>query len=137
MLRLVADDADDLQVISAQMQDALIRRADLNFDKKRRRFAFVANRFAWEAMPQRQRRRAGLHFDDVTAVKVLGFDKTSADAVLSLLAITFTRSGTLAGMITLAFSAAKEIRLSVDCINVTLADLGQAWAAETVPDHKA
>jgi len=100
-----------------------MQRADLRFDQMRRRFAFVANRFAWDALPEKQRRRAGIHFDDVAAVQVAGLQRLPADAVLSLLAITYEGTGTLAGTITLSFSAGIGIRLQVACINVTLADL--------------
>ncbi len=136
MLRLTAADAEDLAIISAQMQDALMQRADLRFDQMRRRFAFVANRFAWDALPEKQRRRAGLHFDDVEAVQAAGLQRLPADAVLSLLAITHEGSDTLAGTITLSFSAGIRIRLKVACINVTLADLGGTWEAALAPSHE-
>jgi hypothetical protein len=137
MLRLQADDAEDLAVISAQMQDAVLKRADMQFDKKRRRFALVANRFAWDALPQKQRRRAGLHFDDVTAVKVHGFENAQGSAILSVLAIRFEPADALSGAVVLSFSAGKEIKLEVECLNVTMADLGSAWGTETVPGHDA
>jgi hypothetical protein len=137
MLRLTAADEADLAVISAQMQDALLKRADLRFDKKRRRFACVVNRFAWDATPAKQRRRAGLHFDDVLAVKSFGLEKANADAVLSLLAITFLKSEGLAGTITLNFSAGIQIKLEVSCVNATLADLGGTWGTDFVPKHEA
>ncbi len=137
MLRLTAADETDLAVISAQMQDALLKRVDLSFDKKRRRFALVANRFAWDAMPEKQRRRAGLHFEDVEAVKVLGLNQANADAVLSLLAITFKAGQEPAGEITLHFAAGPQIKLTVASVNANLADLGGTWAAGQVPNHKA
>jgi hypothetical protein len=136
MLRLQADDAEDLAVISAQMQDAVLKRADMQFDAKRRRFAMVVNRFAWDALPEKVRRRAGLHFDDVTSVKVSGFESAQASAVLSVLAISFEPTNGLAGNVTLSFSAGKQIRLVVDCLNVTMADLGGAWSASSVPAHE-
>jgi hypothetical protein len=136
MLRLNADDAEDLSVISAQMQDAVLKRADMQFDAKRRRFALVANRFAWDALPQKERRRTGLHLDDVTSVKVLGFETARPSAILSVLAISFEQADGLSGHVTLSFSAGKQIKLAVDCLNVTMADLGGAWSASNVPDHE-
>ncbi len=137
MLRLTAEDTDDLAIISAQMQDAVLKRADLRFDKTRRRFALIANRFAWDALPERQRRRAGLHFDDVTDVKSIGLTRLPAGAVLSLLAITFAPKGDLGGTITLSFSTGIHIRLSVTCVNAALADVGATWGATTTPAHTA
>ena len=140
MLRLTAADETDLAVISAQMQDALLKRDDLAYDAKRRRFALVANRFAWDAMPEKQRRRAGLHFDDVEAVQAAHLPATGRDAVLSLLAVTFESAGKKGkdptGSITMNFSAGIAVRLEVACINATLADLGGSWAAH-VPSHEA
>jgi Protein of unknown function (DUF2948) len=135
MLRLTAADEADLAVISAQMQDALMKRADLSFDKKRRRFALVCNRFAWDAAPEKIRRRAGLHFDDVLVVKSSGLGHAKGDAVLSLLAITFTKTDDLGGEIILNFSAKLQIKLQVACINAALADLGGAWGTDFTPKH--
>lgn len=137
MLRLTAADADDLSIISAQMQDAVMQRADLRFDKKRRRFALVANRFAWDALPEKQRRRSGLHFDDVNSVRSIGLTRPPASAVLSLLAITFAPMADLGGTITLSFSTGIHIRLSVTCVNATLADVGATWGTAVTPAHSA
>ena len=136
MLRLTAADTDDLAIISAQMQDAVMKRADLRFDKKRRRFALVANRYAWDALPEKQRRRAGLHFDDVASVASTGLTRLPASAVLSLLAMTFAPAGELGGTITLSFSTGIHIRLSVTCVNATLADVGGTWGTTATPVHK-
>ena len=136
MLRLTAADTDDLAIISAQMQDAVMKRADLRFDKKRRRFALIANRYAWDALPEKQRRRAGLHFDDVTSVKSTGLTRLPANAVLSLLAMTFAPAEELGGTITLSFSTGIHVRLSVTCVNATLADVGGTWGTAATPAHK-
>ncbi len=135
MLRLTAEDADDLAIISAQMQDSVLKREDLRFDPKRRRFALIANRFAWDAQPAKERRRAGLHFDDVTRVQSTGLARLPAAAVLSLLAITAKMDIDLSGEIELSFSSGISIRLSVSCINATMADLGGVWATAHTPSH--
>jgi len=135
MLRLTAADAEDLAIISAQMQDALLKREDLRFDSKRKRFALVANRFAWDALPEKQRRRSGLHFDDVDSAQAAGLSTLPADAVLSLLAISFDPGTEMSGTILLSFSMGIRIRLKVACINASLADLGGAWEASLTPSH--
>src|SRR5258707_7154439 len=48
-LRLRAEDADDLAVISACLQDALVSVRGLAYDCEARSFVFVANRFRWGA----------------------------------------------------------------------------------------
>ena len=136
MLRLTARDADDLNVISAQRQDAVLKFADLNFNSKRRRFTLVANRFAWDDAKAKTRRRAGLHFDHVTSVQKQGFKNVGPETVLSLLAISFSFIDDLSGHITLAFSAGHQLRLEVECVDATLADMGPAWPTEMTPSHE-
>lgn len=135
MLRLTAQDSDDLAVISAQMQDAVLKLSDMSFNSKRRRFAFVANRFAWDAAPEKLRRRAGLHFDSVLGVKRSGFANAGSDSILSLLAITFTQTEAPSGFVTLAFSAGHSIRLDVECLDCAIADLGPIWSTDHQPEH--
>ncbi|MDE2445393.1 MAG: DUF2948 family protein [Alphaproteobacteria bacterium] len=137
MLHLTAQDAEDLNVISAQMQDAVLRFADISFDTKRRRFTLVANRFAWDQVDSKQRRRTGLHFDFVSSVQKQGFFNVGPDTILSLLAIRFEPKDELSGHITLAFSAGHQLRLAVECVDATLADMGPAWATATTPQHEA
>lgn len=135
MLRLTAVDGDDLSVISAQMQDAVLKLADINFNSKRRQFALVANRFAWDAVPLKERRRTGLHFESVLNVKRAGLAQASADTILSLLAVTFTQTDSPAGFVTLAFSGGHSIRLDVECLDAAMADLGPAWSTDSQPEH--
>lgn len=137
MLRLTATDADDLNVISAQMQDAVLKFADLKYDKKKHRFALVGNRFAWEDAAQKQRRRAGLHFDYVKSVQQSGFHNVHPETVLCLLAMTYTPIDNLAGHVTLAFSAGHQLRLDVECLDAVMADMGPAWATDHTPKHGA
>ncbi len=136
MLHLTAFDADDLAVISAQMQDAVIRFGDIKYLIRQRQFVLVANRFAWDALPDRQRRRAGLQLTDVTGVKRQGPQVLTPDTILSLLSIGFEAgSDGLGGTIVARFSGGHVIALQVDCIGVHLDDLGPAWSTEREPSH--
>ncbi len=135
MLRLTAQDSDDLSVISAQMQDAVVKLADFSFNVKRREFAVVANRFAWDALPTKQRRRTGLHFESVLAAQRSGFAKSDKNTILSLLAITFTATNSPSGFIDLAFSAGHSIRLHVECLAAVMTDMGPAWSTDHQPEH--
>ena len=142
MLKLVALDEEDLQVLSAHLQDAVLKVSDLQFIAREQRFVLTANRFVWEEArpkflrkPQYQRRRAALHFNRVTAVKATGIDRQKQDDVLSLLTIGFVPSDAPAGTIELTFSANAAIRLSVECIEAQLTDLGAAWETESLPRH--
>ena len=135
MLKLTAKDPEDLKVISAHMQDALVRLADIRYLAKSRQFALVANRFAWEQQPKAERRRSGLHFEHVLNVKQHGIATQAKDAVLSLLAMTFEPGTEPSGTVVLTFSANCAIRLGVEYLDLSMKDLGAAWATELTPHH--
>ena len=135
MLRLTAKDTEDLKVVSAHMQDALVRLADIRYLAKPRQFAIVANRFAWEQQPKSERRRSGLHFEHVLNVKQQGIVEQAKDAVLSLLAITFEPGPEPSGTVVLTFSANCAIKLNVEYLDLQLKDLGGAWATDLTPHH--
>ncbi len=95
-LRLRAMDAEDLTVLSALLQDAVLTAADMHHDPARRRFALLLNRFRWEDAPDAQRRhrpfervRSLLVIDDVLKVAAQGIDRRDGDLVLSLLSVGF------------------------------------------------
>lgn len=140
-LKLVGLDEADLAVMSAHMQDAVIRVGDIDFSPARRQFVVAANRFVWEdALGKRQksfeRRRAVLHFDCVVAVRTLGIDRRRPDDALSLLAIEYEPGAAApAGEIELVFAGDASIVLTVECIEMQLADQGGAWETRFRPKH--
>jgi hypothetical protein len=137
-LKLLALDSEDLDVISATTQDAVVRVVDMGFAKADRRFALLMNRFAWEEAGRKgQRRRAALHFDRVDSVKVAGIDTEARDGVLELLTIAFEPTEVPSGIVELKFAGGGTVRLEVECLEVRLQDLGAAWAAKTKPEHAA
>ncbi|MFZ2005137.1 MAG: DUF2948 family protein [Stellaceae bacterium] len=146
LLRLRAEDAEDLAVISAVVQDALISVKDLTYDRAQRRFTLVANRFRWEGKPPNvhtggagdrlafERRLCALSFADVNAVSYRGFRRRDDERILSLLAI---RLGDGSGTIELEFSGGATVRLGVLAIRVYATDIGEAWPTAWQPDHSA
>jgi Protein of unknown function (DUF2948) len=144
MIRLAALDSKDLEVISALVQDAIVKVSDISRSKSGT-FALEMNRFAWDDAPRKflgkvlpktsERRRAVLHFARVTEAKILGFSKANTDKILSLLAVRFVAVEAPAGTIELVFSGGATMRLSVDCIECQLTDIGAAWAALATPKH--
>jgi hypothetical protein len=139
LLKLTVLDADDLAVISAHMQDAVLKAGDLSYLRKARKFALLANRFVWEHGPRAEhfeRRRAGLHFDRVNRVTAQNIRRDDRETVLSLLSIGFEAGETPSGTIILNFSGGGTIRLDVECIEAQLSDLGPAWATEHLPRHE-
>src|ERR1700733_2859449 len=113
-LRLRAEDADDLEVLSAVLQDALVAVGEMIFIAAERRFVLVANRFRWEpagAVPRADFERclSGLRIDAVNAVQRRGFSPRAVDRFLVLLAL---RAGD--GAIHLDFAGGAGIRLEVE-----------------------
>lgn len=137
-LKLIALDPEDLEVISAHVQDAVVRVGDMAFARRDRRFALLMNRFAWESDKPRGkglRKRAALHFDAVQSVRSAGFDSNAHDGVLELLAVTFEPTDGPAGVVELSFAGGASVRLAVECLEARLSDLGAAWAAKLKPQH--
>jgi Protein of unknown function (DUF2948) len=139
-LRLIALDEQDLAVISAHCQDAVLNAGDLVFLKGEKRFVLTMNRFVWEKSAGKgarvfERRRSVLHFERVENVRQLGIDRRNKNQVLSLLAITFTAGDFPAGVVEIAFAGSATIRLEVECIECRLGDLAAAWQTESRPDH--
>lgn len=139
-LTLAAHDAEDLEIISARLQDAVAKVGDLKYLPKSRRFAAVFNRFVWENGKRGNLRvQSGLHFDAVLSVKAKNIKMGATGAILSLLAIRFTPSGESenpAGQVELVFSGGGVIVIAVECLDAGLADITAPWAARGRPGHE-
>ncbi len=139
LLKLGALDADDLKVISAHMQDALVRVGDIKFLAGAHRFALLANRFNWAEASDKSgaftRRRTGLHFNTVKAVRSTRIKHTADDAILELLAINFEEDDPPSGKVRLEFAGGGIIELEVECLDAWLADQGSEWGASRRPEH--
>jgi hypothetical protein len=138
-VRLVALDEEDLAVISAHVQDAVLKASDLLYLPKESRFVLAMNRFAWEAAAEGrknyERRRAALTFDRVRGVRAQKIDR-DGDAVLDLLAVEFAATDAPAGSLDLVFAGGATVRLEVECIDAALRDLTGPWAAIARPKHE-
>jgi hypothetical protein len=134
-LKLVALDAEDLEVFSAHLQDFVLKIADLVYLPRDKRLAFVGNRADRRAGGQLRRRRAAGHFDRVTKVSSRGLDRSAPRTVLNLLAITFVREEDPSGEIELHFSGGASLKMQVECIEGQVVDLGPVWAARAEPRH--
>jgi hypothetical protein len=139
-LKLAAVDEEDLSVLSAFVQDAVLKVGDMVYLPKERRFALAMNRFTWEkaedgARRDFERRRAALTFDRVLAVRTSGIDRTQSGKVLELLAVRFEATDAPEGKVTLVFAGSALVEIAVEVIEARLADLGAAWATHARPNH--
>ncbi len=140
LLRLAALDEEDLNIVSAHVQDAVMKVGDIDFRMSENRLLLPLNRFAWEAKKgwfrqHNERHGAILQFDRVIGLKSSGIDRGDKDGVLSLLAIRFEEGERPSGQVEIVFSGNAAIRLDVECIEARLTDLGGAWQASSRPRH--
>lgn len=149
-LKLVALDKDDIEIVSAHVQDALVKVADILWQPRARRFVMALNRFDWmnatdargaknpdDGARDYRRCRTALRFERVNACKCRDLDPSDKNAMLNLLAVEFTERDSPAGTVTLTFSGGAAIRLEVECLEAELVDLGEVFAAVLCPDHFA
>jgi hypothetical protein len=142
-LRLRAEDAEDLAVISACLQDALVSVRDLAYDRDARVFVLVANRFRWEAGGSAEgvgrpfeRTLCGVAFDEIEGVVYRGFHRSEEDRILSLLAIRPVAGvNPAAAAIDLEFAGGATLRLTTASIRCRVRDLGEPWPTVWQPDH--
>lgn len=139
LLKLVALDNDDIEVLSAHVQDSVVKIGDIMWRPAEKRLIVVVNRFDWEGaqslVPPYRRRRAALRFERVNAFKCRNIACAEKDTVLNLLAIEFTPADAPGGHVMLTFSGGGALRLDVECLEAELADLGPAWATAACPAH--
>ena len=134
-LQLLAEDPEDLAVISAALQDAVARVGDIAFEARARRLTIAFNRFRWEA-GQRQRVRSALQLGGVLKVQARKIRRDRKDAVLELLAIGFEPGEAPGGTLTLSFAGGGDLRAQIECVDAVLADLSQPWPTPRVPAHE-
>jgi hypothetical protein len=137
-LRLHALDSEDLALLSAHLQDALVRVGDIAYLPGKRRFALVGSRFDWAAEldGRLERCRAGLHFEGVQRVRCSRLSREQPDVILDLLAVTFEPGAEPpAGVIRLDFAGGAAICLDVECVEAQLCDIGPRWKTAARPTH--
>ncbi|SNT74610.1 DUF2948 family protein [Paracoccus seriniphilus] len=144
-LLLKAEDEQDLRVVSALVQDAILPASEISFDPKTRRLALLINRFRWEDVDRAraegrgfERVRSLLVINDVTALKSDGIDR-DGDTVLELLALGWQAGEDCTGRITLDFAGDGALMADVECINLDIRDVTKPYLAPSgkVPNHPA
>lgn len=140
-LRVRAVDAEDLTVIAAYLQDAVVPVSEMTYEADDRRFALVAGRFRWEVAPDGkpvegqetpfERVHTGIRFEGVTAVRTMGIDRRDRALMLNLLSITAGEGG-----VDLVFAGDATIRLDVESLSCHVEDLGDPWPTVFRPSHE-
>jgi hypothetical protein len=150
-LKIIARDAEDLAVVSACLQDALIPLNEMRYLPEERRFIMVANRFRWERAAQGgqepapatdasfdsdedfgalQRTNAGICIDRVLAVRSRNIDRSRPDDFLSLLSVQLDGN-----KLSFVFAGGGVIQVEIEALALYLSDLGKAWPTQWRPEH--
>lgn len=135
-LRLLAEDEEDLRVISAALQDAVGKIGDIHWEQGPRRLTVALNRFRWEDGKRRERVRSALQIGGVLGVKSRNVRREAKRAVIELLALRFEPGEAPGGCIVFELAGDGDIRVEVECVDVILADVSDGWTAKSVPHHE-
>ncbi|MBL8708312.1 MAG: DUF2948 family protein [Rhodospirillaceae bacterium] len=154
-LRIMAKDADDLAIVAACLQDALVPVSEIQFLPDEQRFIMLLNRFRWERRPAgragqgsaeagdasfhdaddyfdtEQRIHCGLCIDKVAAVRSRGIDLKKRGAFLSLLTLQHDGAN-----LNLVFSGGGVVQLSITELSVFMRDMGEGWPTQWRPEHR-
>ena len=136
-LRLLAQDEDDLQIVSAALQDAIAHVGDIRYEPRARTLTILFHRFRWEGSdgPCGERVVSALQFGDVVRVRQRGLASEDPGALVSCLALGFEAGEPPGGSVLMRFSHGGDLAAEVECIDAVLADVSEAWPAARAPDH--
>lgn len=140
-LRLRAFDDEDLNIVSALVQDAVFPASAMRWDRKARRFALLLNRFRWEDGDHAggfERVQAVLVVEDAMAVRSQGIDPRDGDTVLSLLSMSFEPGADGTGTVVLTLAGDGAVAIDVEALEVVLKDVTRPWVSPSgkAPTHK-
>lgn len=144
-LRLKAQDADDLGIISTLLQDAVLPMKETSWQPDMNRFGMLVNRFRWEDKDRAEMGKRGyervqsvLVFDGVQNVSSMGIDPAHKDKIISILTVTFEADKDAAGKVVFTLAGDGALALEVECLDVTFKDVTKPYIAvsKSAPKHK-
>ena len=138
-LALRALDEGDLKVLASLVQDAVFPATEMTWDRRRRRFAVLLNRYRWEDGEHRppERVQSVLVIEDALKVSSQGIVRDDPDLVLSLLTLSWTPSEEGAGRIILVLAGDGAVAVDVEALEVTLKDVTRPYVSTSgkAPRH--
>lgn len=142
-LRLMVETAEDLQVASTLLQDAVGTAGEISWMPRRRRLALLVNRFRWEdhVAAERQQRpfervRTAVLIDSVLSVRTRGLDPRDKEMTYALLGLAFEPGEDGAGQLVLQLAGDGDLALDVECLDLRLTDMSKPWVSKAGrPDH--
>jgi hypothetical protein len=133
-LRLLAQDAEDIAIISAAMQDAVAKVGDITYEPRARLLTVAFNRYCWESGGS-ERVRSALQLGGVMKVQTRKIRRTPRDAVIEVLAVSFDAGESPGGIVTISCAGGGDLRAVVECVDAVLADVSQPWPTPRAPTH--
>ena len=137
-LKLQAQDAVDLKVISALLQDAIVPATNFKYDSSDQTFTILANRFCWEESPERLNHRkiygriqCCLQFHHVHTVQHINIDRKDIKKHYNLLSIDAINLED----VLITFSDSSKLRLKITELSCVIRDIDEMWYTTTVPKH--
>ena len=139
-LKLLAISDEDLRVVAAHLQDAIVSIQEIVSLKKNRIFLIQLNRFMWEDVEKgvfrkNKRIRTVLKFDNVISVSSKNINTKNNKNFLDFLTIESSLLPDKSNEIKLIFSGDAIIKINAEVIDVTLDDQGSPWESKTEPKH--
>ena len=140
-LKLIARSVEDLRVVSAHLQDAIVNINDIANLKKNKILLLQLNRFMWEDVEKgvfrkNKRIRTILKFENVIKVKSRNIDLASRDKFFDFLTIETTQMIDNNFEMKILFAGGSILKITAEVIEVTLDDQGEAWDTKNKPKHK-
>ena len=140
-LKLIAKTNEDLRVISAHLQDSIVKTSDIANLKKNKIFLMQLNRFMWEDVEKgvfrkNKRIRTVLKFENVLTASSKNVNQKKNDRFLDFLAIESFKMPDKNYEMNLIFSGDIIIKLITEAIDVTLDDQGSPWESKNRPSHE-
>ena len=140
-LKLIARTEEDLRVVSAHLQDAIVNISDIANLEKNKIFLLQLNRFMWEDVEKgvfrkNKRIRSIVKFENVIKVHSKNINQEKKDKFLDFLTIETSKMPDNNYEMKITFAGDSIIRIIAEVIEVTLDDQGEAWDTKNKPKHQ-
>ena len=139
-LRFLAQDEDDLKIISTLVQDAVLPLKETSWQPEVNRFGLLLNRFRWQDKTRAERGnrvyervQAIMVVNNVQKVSSMGIDKSDREQIISILSVDYKESKHGGGQLAFTLAGDGALALDVECLDVTLKDVTKPYKAVSMP----
>lgn len=145
-LKLLARDVQDVQIMAAMLQDAIVPVSDMAFRSSEKVFVMIAQRFCWDclnnddntlaasedepALQIYQRIHCALEVDGVESAQCIGIDHDKPGELLDLLTINAEGNS-----VRFIFAGGGKLRLNLKDWQIRMVDYGESWPTTHCPRH--